>query len=141
VAGFIGSPTMNLDQGTLRRSAEGGVTDLELTIGAWRLPVPDRLLRERPRLARYLDRPVAIGIRPEDLTEVGRDGPARPCLLAVAELVETLGSDLLVHLQLDGDPVVTDDTRELGRDAGRVGVAVDIDRLHVFDLFDGRAIW
>ena len=171
VAGFIGSPAMNLVQGTLRRSAEGGVTDVELTIGTRRLPVPDRLLRERPRLARYLDRPVAIGVRPEDLTEVGRDAPARTWLVGVAELVEALGSDLLVHLQLDADPVVTEDTRELGRDAGRVGlgaardapagtelvarfsprsrvregdavrVAVDVDRLHVFDLTDGRAIW
>jgi multiple sugar transport system ATP-binding protein len=173
VAGFIGSPAMNLMQGTFVRSGEpeGG---LDLLVGDQRLPARDRLLRERPGLSAYLNRPVAIGIRPEDLSDGGPvwdAGNEGARLHAVAELVEALGSDLLVHFVLHADPVVTDDTRELARDAGAVGldrtptqpvgtelvarfsprsqvregdtvpISVDLDRLHVFDLSDGTAIW
>jgi multiple sugar transport system ATP-binding protein len=170
VAGFIGSPAMNLVQG--RFVASGQPDSLDLTIGNQRLPVPDRVLRARPGLARYLDRPVAVGLRPEDLSDGASDQvPGRPRLHAVADLVEALGSDILVHFAIDADPVVTDDTRELARDAGAAGldgvrtgpagteivarfsprsrlregqpvqIAVDVDRVHVFDLSDGTAIW
>jgi multiple sugar transport system ATP-binding protein len=170
VAGFIGSPAMNLVQG--RFVASGQTGSLDLTIGSQRLPVPDRVLQARPGLARYLDRPVAVGLRPEDLSDGASDRvPGRPRLHAVADLVEALGSDILVHFGIDADPVVTDDTRELARDAGAAGldgvrtapagteivarfsprsrlregqpvqIAVDVDRVHVFDLSDGTAIW
>jgi multiple sugar transport system ATP-binding protein len=186
VAGFIGSPAMNLVQGTFVTGADAhpgsgrpdrGPADrdragLALRLGKETLPVSAGLLGARPGLWAYLGRPVAIGIRPEDLADAAlnpaEDG-AR--LRAVADLTEALGSDLLVHFGLAVPAVVTEDTRELARDAGGVGpattnaaprgtvlvarvnprsriregdqveIAVDVDRLHVFDLETGAAIW
>jgi multiple sugar transport system ATP-binding protein len=167
VAGFIGSPAMNLLQGTFHPHDVG----LTLALGKQHLRVPPELLRERPDLRRYLGRPVAVGIRPEDLADASLTGAQAGTILnAVADLTEALGSDLLVHFGLPVPGVVTEDTKELARDAGTdlaeattapagtvvvgrfsprsraregtpVQVAVDVSRLHVFDLETGRAIW
>jgi multiple sugar transport system ATP-binding protein len=166
VAGFIGSPAMNLVQGVFARGPGG----LGLFLGEQRLAVPEPWLHSRPGLGAYLNRPVAVGIRPEDLSDATLSpAPEGAVLYAVAELTEALGSDLLVHFGLPAVPVVTADTRELARDAGvadlavigpsgtelvgrfsprsrvqegdRVQVGVDVGRLHVFDLETGRAIW
>ncbi|WP_432990171.1 ABC transporter ATP-binding protein [Dactylosporangium sp. CA-233914] len=163
VAGFIGSPAMNLITGVFTRSAE----DVLLCIGDQRLRVDPALLQARPGVLAYLDRPVAVGIRPEEMWDA-RLAPAGGALLhAAVDLVEGLGSELLVHLRVAAPGVVTDDTRELARDAGLdpldsaapltelvarfsprsqvgkdkvVAVAVDTARLHVFDLESGLTI-
>jgi multiple sugar transport system ATP-binding protein len=162
---------MNLVQGVFTIEADGP----RLTIGDQRLPVDGKLLSARPGLRSYLDRSVAVGIRPEDMEDAslggGTDaagGAGIAVLHAVADLTEALGSDLLVHFGLPAPAVVTEDTRELARDAGadlprvavadrtmvvarcsprsraragdRIGVTVDTSRLHVFDLDTGLAI-
>jgi multiple sugar transport system ATP-binding protein len=154
VAGFLGSPAMNLVQGTFMAGPRG----LGLVLGEHRLAVPDPLLHMRSGLGGYLNRPVAVGIRPEDLSDARGTPPAGDTVLhGIADLVETLGSDLLVHIRLPVAPVVTGDNGTLGRDAGTdlvgrfsprsriragdpVQVRVDVNRLHVFDLDTGRAI-
>jgi multiple sugar transport system ATP-binding protein len=167
VAGFIGSPAMNLVKGMFSIDSDGPV----LYLGDQRLPVSTALFAARPNLRRYLGHPVAVGIRPEDMADhaLARDG--NPAVLrAVADLTESLGSDLLVHFGLPADAVVTDDIKELARDAGadpadieaRAGrsvlvarfsprsrasegelieISVDTQRLHIFDLATGDAVW
>jgi multiple sugar transport system ATP-binding protein len=116
VAGFIGSPAMNFVNGGVER-ADGAVF---ATFAGHRLRVDEEALRMRPALAGYDGRPVVIGIRP-DATEdaaLAGDTPADRRFPAVAELRETVGSEAFVHLTLDAEPVVTEDTRELASDAG-----------------------
>ncbi|MEO3744020.1 sn-glycerol-3-phosphate ABC transporter ATP-binding protein UgpC [Plantactinospora sp. B5E13] len=166
VAGFIGSPAMNLVEGTFHLEGD----DLVLQLGDQRLPVSREVLAARPGLRGYLGRPVAVGIRPEDMEDRQLlSDEDRAELHAVADLVESLGSDVLVHFTIQADPVITDDTRELAEDAGgpapetpttrsclmvaRCGsrsrisagegvvIAVDTRRLHVFDLETGQSIW
>ncbi|WP_239152558.1 ABC transporter ATP-binding protein [Virgisporangium aurantiacum] len=163
VAGFIGSPPMNLVHG---RFTERG-TDLVLELGEQTLPILPPITAAR--IGPYLDRPVAVGIRPEDLADasLGR-GRQVAVVRGTVDLTEVLGSDLIVHLTVPARSVVTDDVLELARDAGvdplatgddrtglvarfsprsRVGVgetvdvAVDTGRLHVFDLDTGLSIW
>ncbi|MGH3715379.1 MAG: ABC transporter ATP-binding protein [Micromonosporaceae bacterium] len=165
VAGFIGSPAMNLVQGVFTEADGGGLT---LDIGSQQVAVSPRLLEIRPALRSYLGRPVAVGVRPEDMEDAALAGGDGAVLRSSADLVEALGSDLLVHYGLDAQPVVTEDTKELARDVGadevlaptaetvmvarfnprsavRVGqpvtVAVDTERLHVFDLATGESLW
>lgn len=166
VAGFIGSPAMNLLQGTFSQPYSDGALDLR--VGSQQLRVSPELLSRRPALRRYLDRTVIVGIRPEDLEDAAiAAGDERARLQATAELVEAMGSDVLVHFGVDAARVVTEDTRELARDlgedrsldidattmvarfsprtqarvAGDITVAVDTDRLHVFDPETGAAVW
>ena len=111
VAGFIGSPAMNVAQAHLERN-DG---ELYLVLGSQRMhlagPVPDAALARG-------DAPVVVGIRPEALSHAppGRDDDQ--VLEATVELVESLGSDLLVHATVDAPAVLTEDQLELAREVG-----------------------
>ncbi|HEX7095125.1 MAG TPA: sn-glycerol-3-phosphate ABC transporter ATP-binding protein UgpC [Acidimicrobiales bacterium] len=169
VAGFIGSPAMNLMQGTFERDGDG----LVLHLGSQRLPVDPALRAARPGIERYIGRPVVIGIRPEDfedasLAGAGDTGAVRATLKGTADLVEAMGSDLMVHLSIDAPTVQTEDTRELAVDVGTAELepvhptsqviarfsprstvrerdtaeaVIDTARIHVFDLETSEAIW
>ncbi|MCP2342751.1 ABC transporter ATP-binding protein [Actinomadura rupiterrae] len=174
VAGFIGSPAMNLLKGSL--SGDEGAA--RLTVGGQDLDLPASVLEGRPALRGYFGKDLVVGIRPEDMEDaalVGADGGATATaggggtLVSAADLVEAMGSDVLVHFNVEAAQVVTDDTRELARDAGTdvlgalegphtdlvarfsprtavkagdpVTVHVDTGRLHFFDIESGSAIW
>ena len=121
VAGFIGSPAMNLAEATLVRENGAAV----VTFGEHRLSVDERALENRPGLREYEGRPVIIGIRPEDIedAELAADAPADRRLKTVVDLREALGSDVVAHFSLGVPPVVTEDTKELAADLDREGVA------------------
>ena len=65
VAGFIGSPAMNLLRARLDRAG----TRCRIELGDTTLSVPSSVLRARPRLADYVGRDVIVGIRPEDIED------------------------------------------------------------------------
>jgi multiple sugar transport system ATP-binding protein len=121
-------------------------------LGGQRLVLPDELLVARPVLGGWVDDEVVIGIRPEAL-HVGSD------LVLEVALVEALGSDLLVHLGIDAPRVTVSDAFDGEEDAGlearltarlspdvdvsvgdRLGLGVDMNRIHVFDPETGRAL-
>jgi multiple sugar transport system ATP-binding protein len=116
VAGFIGSPAMNLVNATVSRT--NGHVFVEFA--GERLRVDDEAVNERPALSKYEGRPVVLGIRPdatEDATIV-HEAPEDRRIAATAELRETVGSEAFVHFSLDAPPVVTEDTKQLAEDAG-----------------------
>ena len=168
VAGFIGSPGMNLLCADLERGDEDRY---RVRVGTQTLDLDEGLIHQRPALAEYLGKKVVLGIRPEDMEDATIVGATEgSTLTSVADLVEAMGSDVLVHFPLDAEPAVTEDTRELARDAGAaevgfapseagmvlvgrfsprthvfegqpVTVAVDTARLHFFDPVSGMSIW
>jgi multiple sugar transport system ATP-binding protein len=137
VAGFIGSPAMNLLRAIVARADEGA--GIVLAVGSQALPVGtaalDRFGGVEPVLARG---EVALGIRPEHLTladgrilrspatqAVGSRSlagahslasvPAVPRrvsspLKGTVVVVEELGADLLAHVRIDAAPVQIVDT-------------------------------
>jgi multiple sugar transport system ATP-binding protein len=163
VASFVGSPPMNL----FEAGVEGDNGRLACRIGDTELELPADVSSARPRLANYAGRRVGIGIRPEDVREAsGWDG-AR--LRGRILLVESLGSEQLVHIEIAATPLERSDLVDtaaqppgpsLGVDAaeravtllGRfdrhlllspgeaVEVAIDPRLLHFFDLETGVAI-
>ena len=74
VAGFIGSPSMNLVEATLER-ANGG---LAAVAGSQRIALGDETLSARPALKQFEGRPVILGIRPEDLEDAELAPTPRP---------------------------------------------------------------
>src|SRR6266508_4639953 len=86
VAGFIGSPAMNMVEAKLTGS--GG--DLTVELGPHRLKVPADVEAARPGLARYVDRPIVLGIRPEHLHEAASvpGSPPESRFPAVVDLKE-----------------------------------------------------
>jgi multiple sugar transport system ATP-binding protein len=110
VAGFIGSPAMNM----LEARVERGDGVVSVVVGDARLE-----LSEYPWLAAYDGRTVVLGIRPEDLEDAAvANGDAGPRLRGRVELREALGSEVLVHFMVAARQAVTDDMRELAEDVG-----------------------
>jgi multiple sugar transport system ATP-binding protein len=116
VAGFIGSPAMNLLDARLERR-DGGH---EMVVGEERVALDEELLSARPALRSFEGREVILGVRPESLedAEVAGDAPADRRLKGRLELREALGSEIVAHVGIDARQAVTDDVREL---AGEIG--------------------
>jgi sn-glycerol 3-phosphate transport system ATP-binding protein len=122
VAGFIGSPAMNLVPGEL---AAGGVR-----VGETLLPL------DRP--GGESGRAVTVGLRPEHL-EPAADGP----LALRLTLLERLGADTILHgtLRPHGAPLTA---RAAGTAAPRLGetvaLAIRPEHIHLFDAASGRRL-
>jgi multiple sugar transport system ATP-binding protein len=116
VAGFIGSPAMNLLEATLEQAGAG----LAVRIGSQTLALDDEAMAAHPALAGYEGRPVILGIRPEDLEDLALapDTPADRRITGKVELTEALGSEVMVHFSLDASHAVTEDVHELQADIG-----------------------
>ena len=71
VAGFIGSPPMNLIDARLERAGDGpsGASGPQVVFGGCRLAIPAQVMAERPALDRYLGQDIVLGIRPEHLAD------------------------------------------------------------------------
>ena len=165
VAGFIGSPPMNMAVGKVVRDGDG----LAVRLGSASLALHSAVAAQRPALASYVSRDVAIGIRSEDMEDARlvRDAPADTRLRATVSQVEALGAQIVVHFEIDAPKVVTEDTKALEKDAHsedvpvhvqgtrfvaafaprsrvRIGdeveVVVDTERMHFFDPETGNAI-
>ena len=115
VAGFIGSPAMNMLEATVERRDDA----LEIVVGEARIELGHATVAAHPALASYNGRPIVLGIRPESLEDAAlvADG-ARHRLPGRAELREALGPDVLVHFSIAARQAVTDDVRELVEDVG-----------------------
>jgi multiple sugar transport system ATP-binding protein len=114
VAGFIGSPAMNL----LDARLEDGDGRLTVVMGDQRVALGDEVLAERPAIRSYAGRDVIVGIRPEELEDAALDpdAPAERRLRGHLELREALGSEVMAHIAVDVPAAVTEDVRELAAD-------------------------
>jgi multiple sugar transport system ATP-binding protein len=127
VASFIGSPAMNIFEGTIERRNGG----LAVRLGDQDLDVPEDLGARHQALAGYVGRPLAVGIRPEHLEDaaVARNGGGR--LRGHVLITEALGSEILAHVEVHAKPVVTDDVVE--------GIAVQEEHEVAADLLGDSA--
>jgi multiple sugar transport system ATP-binding protein len=105
VAGFIGSPSINLVHAQLDRSNG----DLTVAFGDYKLAVDDQLARNRSGLADYVGRTVMLGIRPEDFEDATLESDAPPDrrIEAVADLTEPLGSEVLVYFSVETTRIIS----------------------------------
>jgi multiple sugar transport system ATP-binding protein len=110
VAEFIGSPAMNLVSATLERR-DGHLT---ARFGDQRLQIEEETLRARPALARYEEKQVVLGIRPEDLEDGAVRPEARPgrALSVATDIREDMGAEVFVHFSVHADPVRTTEVVE-----------------------------
>jgi multiple sugar transport system ATP-binding protein len=116
VAGFIGSPAMNMVNAELVRG-DGGP---HVVFGGVKLAVPQSVMGARPGLAGYAGKRVVIGIRPEDLEDPQYvANPIAGARMPVTiDVREAMGAEVYAHFTVDEPPVLTEDTRDLAADAG-----------------------
>jgi multiple sugar transport system ATP-binding protein len=126
VAGFIGSPSINLVESQLAR--DNG--KLEVTLGEHKLTVDDQLARNRSGLVDYVGKDVILGIRPEDFEDASIESGTPPDrrIKVTAELTEPLGSEVLVHFGTEATAVVSSAAEaDAGEDADiRLGEEDDV---------------
>jgi multiple sugar transport system ATP-binding protein len=139
VAGFIGSPAMNLLPATLDCAGDHWYA----TVGGCRLPIPPTA---RAALRPFAGHDIVLGLRPEDFvsTQDLRDSE-HGIIQATVARTESLGSELLVYLSLNDDATARPLTARLDRRAtvqqdtpARIGV--NLQRLYFFDPESGAAI-
>jgi multiple sugar transport system ATP-binding protein len=152
VAGFIGSPAMNL--------VEAHVANGVARFGPHELPVGDR-----PELRAYDGKLVALGIRPEDIRSEGNGAPIE----VTVDIKEDMGAEVFLHFAVDAEQVTSEELREIVgeealqaadvqthhhgspfiarvergtavREGDRARLLVDTTRLHFFDLERGEGI-
>ena len=136
VAGFLGSPAMNLLPGRLESSGDG----LALVTRSGALPLtPEAAARLRTNGGGAGPRQVIWGVRAEDVhlgpaAAVGAGLPDDAGLRGAVDLVEGLGSDAHVSLTLGGDSlVVRTPADERPAEGENVGVFINVNKLHLFD--------
>ena len=124
VGGFMGSPAMNLLDGTIQRS-NGDITAL---LGDQRLALDTSVFEQRPLLREYEGRHVIVGIRPETISDAALAPDAEPdhLLHGTVELREELGPELFVHFTApEVQPADTKVVAELPRDTTTIGAGSD----------------
>ncbi len=149
VAGFIGSPPMNLLGGELGAGGAG----LLLRLGGQRIALPPRVVAGWPLLGHHLGEPLVVGVRPEALALVAPGEEAH--LRARVTAVESLGHEQLLYCEppaplldpldprrpLAGASVAVRLPAGIALSAGdEVGLSVDLARLHWFDGRTGRRL-
>ena len=164
VAGFIGSPAMNL----VRAELVGNDGILAARFGRHQLALGDEVVASRPRLRTYAGRRVILGVRPEDIAE---GAGARGSTISVSvDIREDMGAEVYLHFGIDAPPVQLEALKEiageeaaeaaeiqahehgvtwiarvargaLAREGERAELTVNTALLHFFELETGAAIF
>jgi multiple sugar transport system ATP-binding protein len=121
VAGFIGTPSMNLIDGSLRRGEAGW----QFSAAGFHLPLPELV-------ASAVEGEACLGLRPEHLHIDPGEGEAD--LTATVQLVEQTGHENIVILELPGGIRLTGRTpaEQLLRKGDAARLRIDRDAVHVF---------
>jgi len=134
VAGFLGSPAMNFAPARVHE-ANGAVHADGTGFG---IEVPAEF---GARLRAYAGREVTLGIRPEDLSVANGASLPGLCLDAVVEVVERLGAEILLDLQVGNQTMVASVEPTVRAQRGdKLRLALRPDRLHFFDTASEAAI-
>jgi multiple sugar transport system ATP-binding protein len=134
VAGFLGSPAMNVFRGRLRID---GAVCLDQGDG---VIVPLGIPPESVRSLR--NRAISVGLRPEDLQPADDRTPdGRPRLQAQLEVVEPVGNEIFLNLRHAGNALVLRlPPQPLPESGASMSLTFDPDRLHFFDSESERRI-
>ena len=159
VAGFIGSPSMNLMEGEL----SGTAASPTIKIGSVSVAIPSV---EGQKVADYLGKKIVVGLRPEDMEDAATldEVDQSRAFTTSARLVESLGSEIIVHFGLDAEPYIVadaiDDEAEAGlssdeetatfvarvsprspvRNGSDITLVIDSGRFHFFDIENGETL-
>ena len=156
VAAFIGSPSMNLFEAQVDLQGDTGTIQL----GSHTLGLSPECLVKHPKLRDYGDRPLIVGIRPEDYEDAERapEVPESQRITSKVTLLESLGSEIMAHFHVDarkiesGDPDAVEEKvgqanavgrfnpRSKARMGQEIEVAISTENMHFFDADTRQSI-
>lgn len=129
VAGFIGSPAMNLFNAELAQEGE----DIVVKTNSFAVKVPEN---RRATLKSYVGKTVIFGLRPEDIHDPNFAPPHIVSQIVEAEvdLTELMGNEIFLFLKSgDNDYVARVDPRTSYKIGDQVTLAFNMDNIHIFD--------
>lgn len=134
VAGFIGSPAMNLLEGKIVRN-----NGLWFDEGGLKVRLPHR---QEEKLARYVDREIVFGIRPEDIYEADVTHlEERAEASMTVEVVELMGNESYLYATTGLNSIIVRLRADLRSSPGRrIDLAFDMAKTHFFDKDTEEAI-
>ncbi|MDC7741025.1 sn-glycerol-3-phosphate import ATP-binding protein UgpC [Rhizobium binxianense] len=127
VAGFVGTPAMNLLEGTINDE------------GVFVYDQSRKIVLPRERAAPLKGKRVVLGMRAEAARLVPPDAPG--ALTATADFIEELGASRVVHADFDGLPFAVALTEAVKVKSGDpIGIAIDYNAIHLYAADTGRII-
>jgi len=129
VAGFIGSPSMNFFDATLREDNGNMMIDTSV----FQIMIPAS--KAAPYRA-HAGKKVTFGVRPEDIHDIDYAPPGiTPANIeATVEVIEQMGNEIILYLEEGGKSFIArTDPRTSARLGGRIGLVINLDNVHVFD--------
>ena len=131
VAGFIGAPQMNMIDAAVAKSG----SQVTLSFGGHTIALPD-VKGKRLEEAGYVGKTVTLGIRPEDLHDEESFLAMSPnsVIEATIRVYEMLGSEVLLYFDVeDANFTAKVNPRTTARTGDLVKLALDMDKVHIFD--------
>jgi len=132
VAGFMGSPQMNLIEATIVKKD----ADVFVSFGSYSLKLPEGKAKKVLE-GDYIDKPVMIGIRPEDVHDEEMYISSSPdsLLEATVRVYELLGAEVLLYVNIDETIELTArvNPRSTARPDDTLKIAFDMSKMHIFD--------
>ena len=133
VAGFIGSPAMNIFNAKLEKRGDG----VYATFGNNAIKVPTGKLQKFVSDS-YIGKEVYMGVRPENIhdEEGFINAYANATIDVNVEVTELMGSETYLYLKTTGKDeniIARVDPRSTSRAGDKIKVALDVNHLHFFD--------
>ncbi len=134
VAGFIGSPQMNFINAKLAKKDGKYVVEF----GANNQFSVD-ILESKAKgteIDSFVGKDVILGIRPENLhdEEMFLSSAATGVIECDVEVTEMMGSETYLYLSCDGNPMIARvDPRSKAKAGDKIKIALDVNRVHLFD--------
>ncbi|GBE24353.1 trehalose import ATP-binding protein SugC [bacterium BMS3Bbin02] len=163
VAGFIGSPSMNMVYTVLEADGD----QVFATFAKNRILLSKPGLDRHPGIENWMGKEIVMGIRPGEFASADRIGADDSASMTVKiQVAEVLGAETFIHFEVDTPPVITPDIEELLADTGsdisslgdivqftarvnadvqvapetEIRLAINTDKVHFFDPESGRRI-
>ncbi len=138
VAGFMGTPQMNFLDATIVRSGD----DYGIQFGQYTIPLPESK-NKKSILSHFVGKDVVLGIRPEDIHDEPEflERSEESIIEAQVEITELMGNEIYLYLTIEGTSCVARVDPSSTAEAGEVvEVAIDVEKIHIFDKETERTI-
>ena len=130
VAGFIGSPPMNLLKGKVLKLDSGLAFVEDGETSALTIPLRGKL---EPLAAKYVGKPIIFGIRPEHLSDQVSD-PSHIPVTATVEISEPMGSESIVYFKsATGNWIARVPGEHLYHPGDQLTIQLNMEKVHLFD--------
>ncbi len=112
VAGFIGSPSMNMVLATLEREDDAARSHMVARFGSHSLSIDEAAIASHPGLKTRVGNQVILGIRPEHFSDATDQDSDATCLVVTVDLFEAMGAETFLHFDTDATPAGVEEIRE-----------------------------